>query len=281
MTADARGLSTAGELRRRVASIDWYHTLELAPSVVTPGWLDYRPVLSRIPMPSSLAGKRCLDVGTFNGHWAFEMERRDAAEVVAVDVLDPRQWDWPLDTADETVAAIGARMAGGVGFELAREALGSNVTRLDCSVYDLDRRELGRFDFVYLGSLLLHLRDPVRALERVSQVCDGELVVVDGIDLSLSLRSPRTPRARLDGRGRPWWWTPNVAGLARLVEVGGFTVLDGPRRVFVPPGPGWPQPKRWNIRMAASAEGRAALRVAWLGEPHGALVARPSRARGQ
>ena len=82
-------------LSDQIASISWYHTLELAPGVVTPGWFDHRSVLDAIPLPADLSGQRCLDVGTFNGFWAFELERRGAAEVHAVDVLDPRRWDWP------------------------------------------------------------------------------------------------------------------------------------------------------------------------------------------
>ena len=78
---------------RAALARQWYHTIELAPGVVTPGWFDTRPVSAKIPMPPSLAGKRCLDVGTFDGFWAFEMERRGAAETVGIDVLDPMQWD--------------------------------------------------------------------------------------------------------------------------------------------------------------------------------------------
>jgi len=165
-------------------------------------------------------------------------------------------------------------MAGGEGFEIARAALGSSVKRLDLSIYDVDERDIGRFDLVYLGSLLVHLRDPVRALERVRTVCAGMLLVVDGVDLPLSLRHPLVPVARLDGRGRPWWWYPNAAGLARLVEAGGFEVLDGPRRLLVPPGAGW-QPQRWNPRLLRSREGRYTLTAAWLGDPHAVVVARP------
>jgi hypothetical protein len=164
-------------------------------------------------------------------------------------------------------------MAAGEGFEIARAALESSVKRLDLSVYDLDEDKIGRFDLVYLGSLLVHLRDPVRALERVRAVCAGTLIVVDGIDLPLSLRHRLVPVARLDGRGRPWWWYPNVAGLARLVESGGFDVLDGPRRLFIPPGAGW-QPQRWNPRLWRHREGRNALTAAWLGDPHAVVVAR-------
>ena len=62
---------------------------------------------------------RVLDVGTFEGFWAFELERR-GAEVVALDVDRIQQLDWPprLRPAED-----GRR---GEGFELAREALGSD-----------------------------------------------------------------------------------------------------------------------------------------------------------
>jgi tRNA (mo5U34)-methyltransferase len=262
-----------GELRRRVEQIDWYHTLELGHGVVTPGYLDHRGVRKRIPFPATLSGKRCLDVGTFNGFWAFEMERL-GGEVVAVDVLDPQAWDWPLGSDPATVAAIGERLAQGSGFELARAALRSSVKRIDRSVYELDPGELGSFDVVYLGSLLVHLRDPVRALERVRSVCAGTLILVDGIDLPLTLRCPRTPVSRLDGRGRPWWWYPNLAGLVRLVEAGGFELTAAPRRLFVPPGPAW-NPARRNLRALRSRVGREALTAAWLGDPHAVIVARP------
>jgi tRNA (mo5U34)-methyltransferase len=266
----------ASDLRERVAAIEWYHTLELAPGLVTPGWLDHRSVVPKVPLPLSLEGKRCLDVGTFNGFWAFELERRGAREVIAIDVLDPRGWDWPVSSDRATVEVIGQRMAEGDGFEIAAAAFGSRAKRLDRSVYDLDEQSVGRFDLVYLGSLLVHLRDPVRALERVRAVCDGTLVVVDGIDLPLTLRRPRTPLARLDGRGRPWWWYPNKTGLARVVEAAGFELLEGPRLLFVPPGPGW-RPPRFNPGLLRSHEGRHALTSAWLGDPHAVLLARPSR----
>ncbi len=91
-------------------------------------------------------------------------------------------------------------MADGDGFEIARRALGSSVQRIDRSVYDLDADEVGRFDVIYLGTLLFICATRSRALERLRDVCDGTMIVVDGIDLRLSLRSPGTPLARLDAR---------------------------------------------------------------------------------
>jgi tRNA (mo5U34)-methyltransferase len=267
-------MAAEGDLVAEITAHQWYHTMELRPGVETPGWHDTRSVVGQIPFPASLEGKRCLDVGTFDGFWAFEMERRGAAEVVAIDILDPEEWDWPAGSEAEVVAEIGKRKAGGLGFELARRELGSSVQRLERSVYDVDERDMGRFDLIYLGSLLVHLRDPVRAIERLRSVCDGTMIVVDGIDLPLSLLLPALPIATLDARGRPWWWYPNQAGLARMIEAGGFELLEGPRRVYMPPGAGQPLPKL-HPRLLKTREGRRQAVIARRGDPHAVAVARP------
>ena len=116
------------ELRREVAKHDWYHTIELAPGVVTAGWFDTRQVVDRIPFPRSLEGKRGLDVGSFDGFWAFEMARRGAREVVAIDLLDPSLCDWPPGSDGAVLDAMARRKATGEGFLLAHDVLGSSVT---------------------------------------------------------------------------------------------------------------------------------------------------------
>ncbi len=265
-----------GSLRRQVAAIDeWYHTIELAPGVTTPGWFDTRSVASAVPMPRRLDGMRCLDVGTFDGFWAFEMERR-GGQVTAVDLLDPHDWDWPVGSDPAVIAEIGRRKAAGAGFDVAHAALGSTVTRIETSVYDLDAASLGQFDFVYLGSLLLHLRDPIRALERVRSICEGQVLVVDAIDLELSILHPRRPIAGLDGVGRPWWWKPNAAGLAQMIEVAGFDVIGGPTRLFMPPGAGQ-STARLRPGLLRKRHTREQAIVAWRGDPHAAVLGQPTR----
>jgi UDP-N-acetylmuramoyl-tripeptide--D-alanyl-D-alanine ligase len=64
--------------------------IELPGGVVTPGRYDLRPTLERIPFPASLAGKRCLDVGSRDGFWAFAMEERGGG-CVRVRTLAGRQ----------------------------------------------------------------------------------------------------------------------------------------------------------------------------------------------
>ena len=69
--------SGLADLRSRVrAAGPWYHTLDLGSGVVTEGMFDLRPVVDRYGLPARMDGMRALDVGTWDGFWAFEMERR-------------------------------------------------------------------------------------------------------------------------------------------------------------------------------------------------------------
>jgi tRNA (mo5U34)-methyltransferase len=264
----------AEDLARRVAARQWYHTLELAPGVVTPGYFDTRPIVRRIPLPERLDGLRCLDIGTFDGFWAFELERRGAAEVVAADILDERRWDWPAVVDPLDYAAITERKGGGDGFAIAAEALGSRVRRLDLSVYDLDPDVHGMFDLVYLGSLLLHLRDPIGALERVRSVTRGQLVSVDAFSIPLTLTGPRQPTLRLEPGGRPYWLKPSLRGLSEVIARAGFAIESGPTPFLMPPGAGFPRPelRPYAVRTRAA---RSVLLCSRFGDPHAAVLARP------
>jgi tRNA (mo5U34)-methyltransferase len=262
------------DLRDEIATTLWYHTMELAPGVVTPGWFDLRPVVDKLPWPD-VRGKRCLDVGTYDGFLAFEMERRGAAEVIAIDVDDHREWDWPARWR-ATGAARLAELAGpekGVGFRVAASALGSKVGRRGVSVYDVAEAGLGEFDVVVCGSLLVHLRDHVRAIEAIRHVCTGEFMSSEVIDLRLTLLHPKQPYARFDGTTELCqWWTPNVAGLARMVTSAGFDVVRTIKPYADPHGPGHPTAGH-DLRSRA----RTIVRNAWLGNngvPHVALCAR-------
>lgn len=212
-----------GSLADRVAGNPlWYHTLELAPGVVTPGWFDYRSVVDRLPWPD-VRGKRCLDIGTYDGFIAFELERRGAREVVATDIADHAGWDWSFATRSRGPAYL-ASIAGtkGMGFEIARDALGSKAERIELSIYDLTPERVGTFDVAVCGSLLLHLRDPIRALEAVRGVCAGVFLSAEQIDLRLTLLHPRRALAKVMGGNQGQWWIPNSRGHANLLTAAGF-----------------------------------------------------------
>jgi len=260
-------------LQERAAELKWYHTIQLPDGVLTAGYVDTRAAAARLPIPA-LDGKRCLDIGTMNGFWAFEMERRGAAEIVTIDVDDLREIDWPARTRlldpdggyinpEDRHNALGA-------FELARDALSSKVQRRAVNVYGLADSIEEKFDFVFVGSILLHLRDPVRALENAREVCRGEAVIFEAIDLVGTALSPRSPRASLDGT-RVWWWTPNLAALKRMIESAGWEVIERTPMLFVPSGAGF----RTLTLKGVLRSGPNAMVAALKGFPHVGWRVRP------
>lgn len=264
------------EIARRVAAVpSWYHVLDLGAGVTTPGWFDLRPILDRIPFPE-VRGRRCLDVGTYDGFFAFELERRGAAEVVATDILDHASWDWPWHLrrvgGERLAALVGPEK--GVGFVVARELLGSAVERRIVSVYDLSPQTVGTFDVVVCGSLLLHLRDPLRALEAVRSVCTGYFLSMETVDLVTTVVGRRRPLLRLYGTDELCLWlVPNIAGHRRMLEASGFEVIAASRPYTIPYGPAHPRPDgSWRTRA------RLALQRVMAGPPgvpHVAVLARP------
>ena len=115
----------------------------------------------------------------------------------------------------------------------------------------------------------------MRALERLREVCTGELVLVDSIDLTLTFLLPRRPVATLDARERPWWWTANVAGIVRMLEAARFKVAIKPRRIFMPAGRGQPLPPP-SLRGLLTAGGRDAELKRRKGDPHVVIRALPT-----
>jgi tRNA (mo5U34)-methyltransferase len=262
----------------------WYHTIDVAPGVVTPGWFDLREALEQMLLPD-VRGKRCLDIGTFDGFFAFELERRGAAEVVATDIEDHSLWDWPPDVRPEAPGALAERHPGmqgsptGTGFRLIAELIGSDVDWRAVNVYDLDPTEIGRFDVVVCGSLLLHLKDPVRALEAVRAVTrpDGVFVSSEQIEVWTTIFGRGEPLFRLDGNGQYCqWWLANAAGHRRLLQATGFEVT-ATSAFYLARFNEHPPP----ARTAKSLIRRTATRLltgTWApGVLHRALIARPRR----
>ncbi len=219
------------ELASEVEGRHWYHTLDLAPDVTTPGLFDHRPYVERYGLPASLEGKRALDVGTLDGFWAFELERRGAT-VTALDIATKEDLDWPAHLRDQGVKgeAANAAMLHSGSFEIAHAALGSNVQRRTVSIYEATPELLGgTFDVVFCGSVLVHLRDPNLALERMADLCHGRLVLAEGYSRRLNWFPVRA--AEFIGEAQ-WltWWLPNTRAWLSMVRCAGFQEVRRQRR---------------------------------------------------
>jgi tRNA (mo5U34)-methyltransferase len=205
------------ELLERAKQQPWYHTLELAPGHVTPGWFDLRDSVGRYGLPADMTGMRALEVGTWDGFWAFEMEKR-GAEVVALDLDDERDLDWPPRRRPATFPDT----PRGDGFRLAKEILGSSVERVNCSIYHATPEELGTFDVVFCGSVLIHLRDQLLAYERMAGLCRGLCISAEEYSRSAGLSPWAMSRYHADRESAVVFWMPSRKTWKRMMWTAGF-----------------------------------------------------------
>jgi tRNA (mo5U34)-methyltransferase len=210
------------DIREKIQQARWYHSFEVLPGVITPGEVpfDARGALDYLGVPGDLRGQRALDVGTYDGPFAFEMEAR-GAEVYAVDVQDP----------DCTA------------FNTARALRNSRVEYRQLSVYDLDKVFTEPFDLITYFGVYYHLKHPILGFEALARVLakggslyfEGELLLnysetITGTRSNLDNRQlaesdvPLTLCYPGDYKGWSNWFVPNLTCLRGWMEAAGLEI---------------------------------------------------------
>jgi tRNA (mo5U34)-methyltransferase len=212
---------TIREAERLIATHrPWYHRIEIAPGVVTPGTHGSShslAVLDRIGLPHDLTGVRALDVGCRDGFFSFELEHR-GAEVLAIDSV----------AVEET------------GFEIARELLGCTTPFHTRNVYDLSPEREGKFGLVLFLGVLYHLRHPLLALDRLRAVCapDATMFLATEALLETEEEAAYVRYYVRDSfrKGGTTKWVPNQTALVDLLTDAQFEVeelrMDGSRALL-------------------------------------------------
>ncbi len=217
-------------------TLSWYHTLELPGGVVTKGIFDLRPYVDRYRLPERLDGLRALEIGTWDGFWAFELERR-GAEVVALDLDREEDLDWPARRRPASFPDV----VRGQGFAVAKQLLGSGAQRVVRSVYDATPDELGTFDLVFCGSVLIHLRDQVLALERIAALTKpgGTFISAEEYEPRLDLLPFPVSRYYADRDAAVVYWMPNQRAWKRMIWGAGFDHVERVSRFSMKSTDGW------------------------------------------
>lgn len=203
----------------------WWHEIEVAPGIVTPGDDSNRmklPILDQLGLPVTMSGLRVLDVGCSDGFFSFEMEKR-GAEVVAIDFV-------PEDYS---------------GFATASRIIGSGVEYRMDNIYNVAPERYGYFDVILFMGVLYHLRNPLGGLDALRSVMkegaqlfvgtmmiDEYLQLPDGTVASLADLNPilldvpiwqAYPRDSLNGDFTNCF-APNKAALVAALEEARFRV---------------------------------------------------------
>lgn len=198
--------------QQEIDAVQWWHTIELPGGIKTPGRNATASYLPMLHLPEDLRGQTVLDIGTWDGYYAFECERR-GGKVLATD-----SFMWENGT-------------GRAGFDLAHRALHSSIDSMHIDVMHLDPA-IGRFDLVLMLGVLYHMKHPLLALERVRTVTRGTLVLETHVDM-LTVAGPAM--AFYEGTecaGDPTnWCGPNPPAVLAMLRTAGFKdprVVSGP-----------------------------------------------------
>ena len=136
------------EVERRLADYRWYHVMELAPGLRTPGMEAYvagQQKVLRVMRQLDFKGKAVLDVGCRDGLYSLEAERLGARRVVGID-------------NDLSRGAV----------ELLIPWFESRVEMRQMNLLELTPAALGVFDIVVFAGVLYHLRHPFAGLRNVA-----------------------------------------------------------------------------------------------------------------
>jgi hypothetical protein len=175
------------------------------------------------------AGKSVLDVGTASGFLTFEMEKRGAT-VVSVEADTIRRIQLLPLASHSILKDYEAWVPHGedhlnrqkASYWCAHAALRSSARAYYGDVYNLPD-DLGMFDTVVVGQILVHLRDPAGALISIAKRAADTLIIAEGMIES----DDQIARYLPVGTDSPAsiWWHYSEGLYKEFLRVLGFTVL--------------------------------------------------------
>lgn len=205
----------------------WYHTFDFNRDVkgITPEF-DLSGSIDEFLLPKDMAGKTFLDIGTANGFFSFEMERR-GAKVTSFDLgLDDDTDKVPYPGSPDRSADTREFMLGfHKGYWYAHRQFNSKARAAYGSVMKMPDW-LGTYDVVLLGSILQHLRDPMGAIIQADRRAKKTMIICEAYYESSDpvMRFQANPEA---AEPQYWtWWVMSPAFLVLAMKTLGYEDIE-------------------------------------------------------
>lgn len=162
----------------------FYHTINLPGLGQMDGEWDLRATADDYLGNVNLTNKRVLEMGAANGFISFYMESKGAS-VVSYDLSPDQDWDM-VPHARKDLAMLAPERKNHIrkinnAYNLSHSLLNSRAERVYGSVYAIPD-SVGLVDISTFGSILLHVRDPLLALQQAANITKETLVITEVID---------------------------------------------------------------------------------------------------
>lgn len=159
----------------------WYHTMKVPGLGTVQGEWDLRKNEANYLGNVDFKGKKVLELGTASGFLSFYMEKK-GADVITNDLSFVDTWDMvPYKNRDQEYSRLRRKdhiRRLNNSFILAKRKLNSKVKSIHGTIYRMTDY-MGEVDIAVFGSILLHLRDPLLALEKVLSKTKETVIITD------------------------------------------------------------------------------------------------------
>jgi hypothetical protein len=201
-----------------------YHWFDMPNGETVVGSWDLRQNWRAYLGEIAVAGRRVFEPGPASGYLTMQMAA-SGADVVVFDLPRGEAPDL-LPIPGRDMASVRAETAAGIERVLKswwyfRRVLGWQAEAVYGDIYRLPDG-IGRFDVTLLGAILLHLRDPFRAVQQVAAITDRTIVVTDLLrrDIGENSYLEFCPHPELN---HPMiWWYVSPGAISRMLRAVGF-----------------------------------------------------------
>jgi len=221
----------------------WYHSYYFDNGWKLRGDYNIGENIKEYGFPNNMTGMKVLDIGTGGGWFAFYFEQQ-GAEVTTVDARGYCDFDVrgryeypPVESEKPKPDRIGPNgepiydspVSG--GFWIMRDLLKSKAKFVNARVYDVSPELFNgqTFDLVFMGTILLHLRDPIGALMAARSVCADRLIAVTPIMHQANGNAEPQMMLYIHGDNITWWY-PNKTCYKHWFLGAGFASVDVERQ---------------------------------------------------
>jgi SAM-dependent methyltransferase len=203
----------------------FYHVMELPNGVTTPGAWDLRAGVDDYLGRVDFRGKRVLEIGPASGFLTVEMERR-GADVTVLDIPDDGNWDF-VPFPDNLMDGVREHRASDIKFIKNTFWYTHTAFDLKAKVVYADAGalpdELGDFDIVLLGAVLLHVSDPHRILAGCAKRA-RTLIITEVMYPDIEAQGAPLLRLHPTPENKDWgtWWHFTSTFFTQYLGVLGF-----------------------------------------------------------
>ncbi|QBQ54508.1 DUF1698 domain-containing protein [Nitrosococcus wardiae] len=206
------------QLEEEVKKFEWMHSIDLENGIITPGKWPRNPHIEKAFDKINFEEKKVLDIGTCNGLWSFEAEKRGASEVYSIDYLiHDNYWCTPA-------------------YRFAHDTLQSKaIYNPDVDVYDIEKLGITDFDVIIFCGVYYHLKNPLLALSKIRKILktgghviiEGPIINDDSKPIAGFLYKEIENKDNYFGSWhRSNWWVPSGRCLREWVECSLFDIID-------------------------------------------------------